>query len=226
MLSNPEQSNEVTEYSSESMGHLVIKNLTAAGDKIMLVSGVTSEELSAKELLEKCIAVAKSLIVAGIKPGDVISIVSENRFEFAYVLFGCILLNCTFAPINLTYSEREMTHAFNLSKPKIIFMSPFASERVVNVAKSLSFVQRVVMMGDENPFGKFVVLLDDFLDSPAARGASFAPVAVDKSKAVSLILCSSGTTGKLLSEFIYPTCIIMLLFSVARITQRRSAQPG
>lgn len=191
VIDNPEKTNE---YDDEpSLGHLVVKNLTKAGDKIVLVSGVTSEELSAKVLLERSIAVANSLKAAGIKPGDVVSIVSENRLEFAYVLFGSILLNCTFAPINLTYCEREMTHAFGLSKPKIIFMSPFASEKVVRVAEKLSFVKKIVLLEDENPFGSAVVLLKDFV--AGSNTANFSPSPVSKSKAVSLILCSSGTTG-------------------------------
>lgn len=193
VISNPEQSNEYDEQ--PSLGHLLIKNLSKCGDKIVLVSGITSEELCAKDLLDRSIAVAKALIAAGVRPGDVISIVSENRFEFAYILFGTLLLNCTFAPINLTYSEREMEHALNLSKPKIIFTSPFASEKVVRVAKSLSFLQKLVLIDDENSFGSAVTLFKDFVDSPAARSFVFTPKPVEKSKTVALILCSSGTTG-------------------------------
>lgn len=194
VISLAEKSNEYDEL--PSMGHVVFKNLSAAGDKIMLVSGITSEELSAKDLLDKSIAVSKSLTAAGVKQGDVISIVSENRFEFAFVLFGTILTNATFASINLTYTEREMSHAFNLSKPKIIFMSPFASEKVVRVAKTLGYVEKVVMMDTENPFGSAVELFDDFLGSRAAKNVQFSLKGVaDKKKAVGVILCSSGTTG-------------------------------
>lgn len=195
VISKPEKSNEFD--SEPSFGHVVVKNLTAAGDRILLVSGINSEELSAKDLLDRSIGVAKALIAAGIKAGDVISIVSENRFEFAYVLYGTILLNCTFAPINLTYTEREMNHAFNLSKPKVIFTSPFASEKVARVAQSLKFVKKVVLMDDENPLGNQVVLFKDFVGSAAAQSAQFSLAAVaDKKKTVAVILCSSGTTGK------------------------------
>jgi 4-coumarate--CoA ligase len=189
----PEASKEYDDY--PSFAHVVMKNLTKAGDKILLISGITAEELSAKELLEKAINVAKSLKANGIKEGDMISLVSENRFEFAYVLFGTILMNCTIATINLTYTEREMIHAMNLSKPKIIFTSPFASEKVVNVAKTLGFVKKVILFEDENPFGNKVTMFDDFLKVTSNDKTNFNPTFVDKSKAVSVILCSSGTTG-------------------------------
>lgn len=97
IISNPEDSNEYDEQ--PSLAHVVVKNLTEARDKILLISPISGDELKAGDLLDRSIVVAKALSAAGIKPGDVISIVSENRFEFAYVLFGTILLNCTLAPI-------------------------------------------------------------------------------------------------------------------------------
>ena len=191
---------EITnDYANElSMGHLIIKSLTKAGERVLLVSGITSEELTAKELLTKAIQFAQSLKELGIKSGDVVSLVCENRFEFAYVLFGSLLSNVTVAPINLTYSEREMSHALSLSKPKMLFMSSFAADKVVNVTKSLSFIQKVVLIDDENPFGSDVMLFDDFLKlSINSNLNDFIPSPVEnKPNAVSLILCSSGTTGK------------------------------
>lgn len=194
VLNNPEKS---TEFDDEpSFAHIVLKNLQKAGDQILLVSGITSEELSARELLTMALAVAKQLKAAGIRPGDVVSLVSENRFEFAYVLFGTILMNCTMATINLTYTEREMIHAMSLSKPKFVFVSPFAAEKVVNVAKELKFIQKVVLFEEENPYGNQAQLFDDFIRAGLADKTQFTPTSVaDKSTAVSLILCSSGTTG-------------------------------
>jgi 4-coumarate--CoA ligase len=120
-------------------------------------------------------------------------------------MFGCLLLNVTVAPLNLTYSEREMMHAFNLSKPKIIFMSPFASEKVFNVAKTLSYVHSVILIDEENPFDKSVTLFDDFLKlSTNAAAAAYIPQPVNKDKSVSYILCSSGTTGRFIARNIIP----------------------
>lgn len=86
-----------------------------------------------------------------------------------------------------------MTHAFNLSKPKIIFTSPFAAEKATHVAQSLNFVQKLVLFDTENPFGSAVTLFNDFLSRAAP--SPFSPMPVNKSNAVSIILCSSGTTG-------------------------------
>lgn len=124
VLENPEKSKEFED--EQSLAHIVIKNLNKFAERVVLVSGITAEELKAKDLLSKSLKVAKALKAAGLKPGDVVSIVCENRFEFAYILFGSILAGVTFAPINVQYSKREFEHALGLSKPKIVFTSSFA----------------------------------------------------------------------------------------------------
>lgn len=184
------------EYDEEpSVGHLMIKSWSSVPNQRVIISGVTGEEITAKELLDQSVKIAKSLQAAGAKQGDVISIVSENRFEFAFIAFGTIAYNCIIAPINLTYTEREIAHALNLSKPKIIFVSPYASDKVVRVAKKLSYVKKIILMDDANPFGNSVTLLKDFTNPKVIANVKFIPQAVDKSKTVCMILCSSGTTG-------------------------------
>ena len=186
-------------YDNEpSIGHLLTKNLHAAGDRVLMVSGISGEEVTAKELLKEIYNIARSLNALGIKKGDVISIVSENRFEFIYALFGSLLLNVTISPINLTYSEREMIHALNISKPKIVFTSPYAADKVISVTKSLSFVKKVVLFDEENSYGPSVTLIGDF-KKLSKNAKDVEPQAVDKAKTVGYILCSSGTTGWLLS---------------------------
>lgn len=50
---------------------------------------------------------ARVLHGAGIQQNDVISIVSENRLEFAAIVFGAFYLGAIVAPINTTYTERK-----------------------------------------------------------------------------------------------------------------------
>lgn len=178
-----------------SFGHIMIENLTKASEKTLLVSGITGEELTATKLLNKSIEIAKALEASGVKQGDVVSIMSENRFEFAYVMFGSIFLNCALAPINNSYSEREIKHALNLSKPKIIFASAAVSQQVINVAKSLSFIEKVVLLDDETRKEEKIVQLKDFLNSRVLQNVKFEPKACELSKTACLIMCSSGTTG-------------------------------
>lgn len=189
IISRPDSS---TEYDDElSLGHLLFKQLSGAGEKTLLICGLTGKTLSAIELLEQSVEVAKALLAADAKQGDVVSIVTENRFEFPIVLIGTILINCIFAPLNHTYSEGELVHAMNLSKPKFIFVSAAASQNIVNVVKSLQFVKKVVLLDNDDATNNEIVT-KDFLKS---QKVEFELKAVDKSSTIYTILCSSGTVG-------------------------------
>ncbi len=181
---------------SLSLGHILIENLTKTGKKTVLVSAETGKELSANELIEKSVEISKSLLAAGIKPGDIVSIVSENRFEFIYVLFGTIFLNCPVAPLNHTYSDRELEHSFNLSKPKFVFASASTANAVLHAVKNLDYVKKVILLDDvRNESDGRITKLDDFTNPKYLRNVKFEPKAVDILTTTCLIMCSSGTTG-------------------------------
>ncbi|XP_058811880.1 uncharacterized protein LOC131676664 [Topomyia yanbarensis] len=181
-----------------SLGAFLRNRMRINGNDVAIIDGIYGTELRYLELLEQAVRLGECLrVLAGVKVGDVIGIVSENRLEFPPVLFASIFLGATVAPINLTYTERELEHAFNLSKPKIIFVSSFSADRVVAaVRKNRHIVQRVILFGDENPFGSDVELYDDF-QAPVSfvNPLSFYIPPVNIDEHVALIMCSSGTTG-------------------------------
>uniref|UniRef100_A0A182T271 Luciferin 4-monooxygenase n=1 Tax=Anopheles maculatus TaxID=74869 RepID=A0A182T271_9DIPT len=186
-----------------SLGTFVRRKLLQNGSDIALIDGVYGTEITYTELLEQGARVAECLRrEVGIRSGDVIGLVSENRLEFPTVLIGSFLLGATVAPINLTYSEREFVHAFSLSKPRVVFLSPFSADRIVAAANQCtSFIERLVLFGDENlcdgassavPY----TLMEQFLARVSfvnPLGFDIAPTNVHEH--VALIMCSSGTTG-------------------------------
>jgi long-subunit acyl-CoA synthetase (AMP-forming) len=81
----------------------------------MKINGATDKIWTFRDMLEQSSLMAKVMAGAGVKQNDVITIISENRHEFAAISFGSIFLNAIVAPINATYTERKMTL-------KILFM--------------------------------------------------------------------------------------------------------
>lgn len=59
-------------------------------------------------MLERTSLLARVLYGAGIRRNDVISIISENRFEFPAITFGAFYLSAIVAPVNITYTERKI----------------------------------------------------------------------------------------------------------------------
>lgn len=108
----------------KSFGELCLKRFNRYGNNVLLVSfdfiyaiekynfnndqvdGLTGAELTAYKLRDASVRVAQSLLLANIKPGDVVGICAENRFEYAYVLFGTLFVGATLSPMNVSYTER------------------------------------------------------------------------------------------------------------------------
>ncbi|XP_055700084.1 uncharacterized protein LOC129799858 [Phlebotomus papatasi] len=186
---------DITE-GEESLGELVLKRCTHYSEQIVLIDGVTSEELKYRELKERSIRYAEIMHAEGLREGDVIGLCSENRLDFPCVLFGAFYLGVTVAPLNLTYSDNELNHALNLSKPKFIFASPYVIEKVAQVSKKNSFIRKVVVFGEDNFSLKGVQCSKDFLaNKRIPKSANFRAKPVNMKDNVALILCSSGTTG-------------------------------
>lgn len=135
---------------------------------------------------------------AGIRSGDTIGLCSDNRIEFPYVLFGTQFLGATLAPMNITYTERELNHAVNLSKPKIVFAAPSIINTMTKVVQQNRFIQQIVLFkGGSKIIDKTVIEFEKFFNNPKIvhNPKMFIYQPQNITDRVSVILCSSGTTG-------------------------------
>ncbi|XP_055373680.1 uncharacterized protein LOC129607016 [Condylostylus longicornis] len=180
---------------AKSFGEFFLQKFKEAEDKVILIDGVTDEEFTARQLRENIIKMAYCLENLGIGEGDVVSICSENRVEFIITLFATFCLNATIAPLNVTYSERELDHAINLSKPKVIFSSNFAFDKIVKIFQKNKFVKNIVAYDKNSKYRNISSFWELLNDSQFSFKAEYYPKPADLNESVLLILCSSGTTG-------------------------------
>lgn len=91
-----------------------------------------------------------------------------------------------------------MNHAINLSKPRIIFVSPPNLKKILTATKNHSYVEQVILYDNSNVNGM----------SLTGKPISFSQIIAADSKSndfkckpqnmkenVAAVLCSSGTTG-------------------------------
>lgn len=85
----------------------------------------------------------------------------------------------------------------SLSKPRIMFTAPNTLDKIVKVAKQCHFVERVIVFGAEPEKTSGIEEFEIFFNASQAqeRIEDFVCQPQDKLNNVSLILCSSGTTG-------------------------------
>lgn len=83
-----------------------------------------------------------------------------------------------------------------LSRPKVLFASPYITEKAVAVAQQKPCIKKVVVFGEEAEKGEGFVTSEQFLNNAAVPKGSFvAPRPTNIKDNVALVLCSSGTTG-------------------------------
>ncbi|XP_055903336.1 uncharacterized protein LOC129939373 [Eupeodes corollae] len=178
-----------------SLGHFLLEQIKKDGDFVMMTDASTGNQYTRKYIHDRIIRLAYILQKLGVKDGDVIGICGENSIDYAVVLYAAFALGATAAPFNATYSERELEHATNLSKPKVLFCSRSPFNKILGVAKKNKYIQHVIVFGDVSPSSEATALEELIKGKKFVSYPDFEAPAVNKCENVALIVCSSGTTG-------------------------------
>lgn len=179
-----------------SLGQYVIDKYKSFGDQTVMIDAVSNTEYTAKFMYDSIVRLAQILQKLGLKKNDVIGLSSENSVNFAIAMFAGFAVGATVAPLNVTYSEREVDHAINLSHPKLIFASQITVDRIAKVAKSNKFVKGVIALSGTSKNHPNVYSFTELMESNKYKTKpDFTSPESNKNEDVALIVCSSGTTG-------------------------------
>ncbi|XP_017015886.1 luciferin 4-monooxygenase [Drosophila takahashii] len=190
----PVTEREAQDY--RSLGQYVLDKYKGFGDQTVLVDAVNGVEYTASYMHKSIVRLAYILQKLGVKQNDVVGLSSENSVNFAVAMFAGFAVGATVAPLNVTYSDREVDHAINLSKPKIIFASKITIDRVAKAASKNKFVKGIIAFGGNSKYFKNIYDFKELMDNDKFKTQpDFTSPAANKDEDVSLIVCSSGTTG-------------------------------
>lgn len=182
--------------SYKSLGHFLLELFKQHDNGVMMIDASSGREYTYKQVYDKIVRLAYVLQKLGVKDGDVIGLCAENSIEYLYALYATFALGATAAPFNVTYSERELDHATNLSKPKVFFCSSGCLEKVLSIAQKNKYIQHVIVLGNVNSSNSIAVSFEELMNSKKfVSYPDFDAPRVDKDENVALIVCSSGTTG-------------------------------
>ncbi|EDW14270.1 4-coumarate--CoA ligase 1 [Drosophila mojavensis] len=185
---------EAQEY--RSLGQLIMDRYKSFGNQTVMIDAVSGTEYTGKFLYDSIVRLAQILQKLGIQHNDVVGLSSENSVNFAIAMFAGFAVGATVAPLNVTYSEREVDHAINLSHPKIIFASKITVDRIAKVAKQNKFVKAIIALSGSSTNHPKVYSFTDLMNSDKYKTKpDFTSPAANKTEDVALIVCSSGTTG-------------------------------
>lgn len=150
---------------------------------------------SSGEVYRSVAAIAHALTEWGLKPGDRVAILSENRAEWAITDFACLAIGCVDVPIYPTLTPEQIGFILADAEVRVVFCS--TNDLVQKVLSILprTRVEKVVAMDEASLHSalSFQALLHGF---PAERQPGFdARRAAVRPEDPASIVYTSGTTG-------------------------------
>lgn len=99
---------------------------------------------STQELIETGNKVSQALLAKGIKPGDKIAMISNNRPEWVMMDLGILQVGAINVPVYPTISEDDYTYIFNDAEVKMCFVSDAELlEKVTNINEKVPSLKEV-----------------------------------------------------------------------------------
>ncbi|GJQ77217.1 hypothetical protein Trydic_g14886 [Trypoxylus dichotomus] len=159
-----------------------------------LISEKTNESITYRELFEVTRQLAVSMRNYGFSKKDIVGICSENSIYYLIPVFAGIFEGIPVVPINPSYTDYEIIHAFNLVLPNIIFCSKDNARRIYHLKAKFTCIKEVVELGSKQNDSD-IPNLYNFISKWYSNIQNYAPIDVRIDDHIALIMFSSGTTG-------------------------------
>jgi long-chain acyl-CoA synthetase len=151
--------------------------------------------LSAKDVYQRVINVSCCLERWGVKRGDRIALLSENRPEWAIADFATLILGAIDVPIYPTLTAEQTAYILRDSECRIAFVSTASQFHKLCSIKNEVGLERIIVM-DEVAEAGAISMHELMLSAPYARDAHFdAAIKLIAPSDLATIIYTSGTTG-------------------------------
>jgi long-chain acyl-CoA synthetase len=150
---------------------------------------------SSKDLYQSVVGVARALREWGIRKGDRIAILSENRPEWTIVDFACLLGGAVVVPIYATLTGEQSAYILRDSGARVVFVSTEKQFLKVDSIRDQTAVERIAVMEAVETAHAFH-LHRLMRDGPKDRDSQFDAAAQSaQPDDLATIIYTSGTTG-------------------------------
>jgi long-chain acyl-CoA synthetase len=151
--------------------------------------------VSSADFYRNVISVAGALTSWGIRKGDRVAILSENRPEWAMADFATLLLGAVTVPIYATLTAEQTAYALRDSGARVIFVSTKAQLDKALTVRGQVAVEKIVVMDDIESPG---AVAWDRLGSPTLTGRNVQFEETGRAirpDDLATVIYTSGTTG-------------------------------
>lgn len=160
--------------------------------------------LNGHEVIDRVKRIAMGLAAMGVKPGDRVAIISENRPEWSFVDLAILSLRAVNVPIYTTQAVEQIRYILENSGAKMLFVSGRKLwKHAENAIQSVERLEKLIFFdADSKPEGnsRAISLSDVETEGDAYRKIDAEifdrSLAAIESKDLATIIYTSGTTGE------------------------------
>jgi len=168
------------------LGMILTRSAKSFGSKPALIVG--ERTLSYGELDDLCARVAGGLHELGVRPGDRVSLYSQNRWEWVVAYHAALRAGAVVNPINVMLTPEEVAFVLNDCGAAAIFTSGEQARVILDLTRTVPTLRRVISF---DPAGGGAAAFEDLLGHRAEPPDVPRPAPAD----LSTIGYTSGTTG-------------------------------
>lgn len=159
------------------------------------------QPISHKDVLRRVRHIALGLESLGVKRGDRVGIMSENRPEWALADWACLCSGMTDVPVYPTLPAEQIVHPLNDSGAVALFVStPDQAAKAKSVRGEFKTLRHIISFVDSKPDGVDFTLAEieakgATMDSPEKAAAFKAGALSVQPDDLATLIYTSGTTG-------------------------------
>ena len=153
------------------------------GDKVALVDAMSSERLTYRELVEGVEAASGALARLGVRPGQVVAVMSHNQPRYPVAVHAALAAGAAVTPVNPVLTAGELIKQLAGSQARALITSEEAAAKAAEAADAAGIELRFVL-GEAEGFRSFSEL--------TGSGAARPRVTVDPTTAIAALPFSSG----------------------------------
>ncbi|MGH9880384.1 MAG: class I adenylate-forming enzyme family protein [Pyrinomonadaceae bacterium] len=170
--------------SPNSIPELLQRRVSETPDSEFLISEADGRRFTYAEFAAATERVARLLSAAGIRKGDVVSLLMRNSAEYVIAYFACWTLGALAGPINSLLKAQEIAYVISNSEAKALLVHS-------------QFFPTIDCIRDQLPNLKSVIRLDDEGEATSEfqDAATITSPEIDSGDEA-IIIYTSGTTGK------------------------------
>jgi long-chain acyl-CoA synthetase len=182
--------------SLQNLNDILLAVRNSRRDRVMLQKRATAwAAISSHEIYRSVIGVAHALESWGVRKGDRVAILSENRSEWTITDFAILSMGAVTVPIYATQTAEQTSYILNDSGARVIAVSTRNQLEKILTIRSHTRVERILVMDPVEDL-RAVQTQKLMLQGPAESDAEFDARAQKISPDdLATIIYTSGTTG-------------------------------